>query len=223
MRKVKIYYLFDPKNKQPKYIGKTVSSLQKRLRDHISESKRRANTYKHHWINKLIAKGRKPCIELLEECLENNWKEREIYWISFFSNLTNSTPGGEGVSNPIKMPVFQYSIYGVFIKEYDSIEDAMYSNNFKKGTVDSAIIRSPEWCYSQGYIWRKGNLPFKKYVKAYVNHKNKPIVIVDLIDNTKQIFESLKEGIAFYNLPLSARKALDREFPFRHRYKIYSL
>lgn len=35
-------------------------------------------------------------IMLLEECPEEKWQEREIFWISNFDGLTNQTIGGEG-------------------------------------------------------------------------------------------------------------------------------
>ena len=43
----------------------------------------------------------KPEINIIEECFEDNWQEREKYWIKYCKEkgfkLTNSTEGGEGI------------------------------------------------------------------------------------------------------------------------------
>lgn len=97
MRKIFIYCLKDPIINDIRYIGKT-TNMKKRLRSHINRSK----DNKYHsaiWINSVIKKGLIPKIELIEECNENNWQERERYWIKYYSDLfdlTNHLEGGEG-------------------------------------------------------------------------------------------------------------------------------
>jgi hypothetical protein len=43
-----------------------------------------------------LKENKRPIIKLLEICNTNNWEEKEIFWISSFTNLTNTTKGGEG-------------------------------------------------------------------------------------------------------------------------------
>ena len=52
-------------------------------------------SHKVKWIKKLKRDNKLPLIELIEECTELNWSDREKYWITQFNNLTNSTDGGE--------------------------------------------------------------------------------------------------------------------------------
>lgn len=97
MKKVYIYKLIDPQTSLIRYVGKT-TNLKRRLSTHLS----RCKTNKYHsarWIKSLLDINLKPLLELVEECNENNWQEREIYWIAFYKtqfDLTNTTDGGEG-------------------------------------------------------------------------------------------------------------------------------
>jgi hypothetical protein len=96
MEGYKIYGLIDPETKEVRYVGKTVSPLHKRLSSHYND---KSISYKTHWINSLKEKKLKPIIKILEVCNEDNWQEREKYWISHYravSRLTNYLDGGQG-------------------------------------------------------------------------------------------------------------------------------
>lgn len=97
MSTVKIYKLIDPNTNMVKYVGKTVASLAKRLCNHIDNAKNnKHNKHLSNWILKLLSENKKPIIELIEECNNETWIEKEKYWISFYSNLVNLTLGGDG-------------------------------------------------------------------------------------------------------------------------------
>ena len=83
-----------------RYVGKTPSRrLNKRKHEHLSEARSlRDNRHKNNWIRKILNKDENLNIIVLEECNEDNWIEREIFWISQFENLTNRSEGGEGNS-----------------------------------------------------------------------------------------------------------------------------
>jgi len=95
MRIIYIYKLIDPVTKDVRYVGKSTNP-KIRLKNHIS---RRKNKYHSAvWINGLFLKGLRPTLEIIEECLESKWQERERYWISFYRDkfdLTNILDGGE--------------------------------------------------------------------------------------------------------------------------------
>lgn len=91
-----IYVLKDPNNNEIRYVGKTKNTLNKRLYEHCTIRNLKPKTHKNFWIKLLLSNNRRPIIELLEICNENNWKKREIFWINQFTNLTNTTLGGEG-------------------------------------------------------------------------------------------------------------------------------
>jgi group I intron endonuclease len=93
--KIYIYSLTDPITNKIRYIGKSVNPNQ-RYSAHISRSKER-KTHTNCWIYGLLKKGLKPILNVIEECDESNWIEREKYHISLHENLTNLTEGGEGI------------------------------------------------------------------------------------------------------------------------------
>lgn len=106
MRKCKIYTLADPNTGEIRYIGQTVRTLERRLKCHIDESRKRIYEHNHrlNWIRNLDKKGLRPIIELLDD--DNvTWNETEIYWIAQFKvwgfNLINATNGGDSKLNVI--------------------------------------------------------------------------------------------------------------------------
>jgi len=96
--KTYIYVLKDPETQEVRYVGKTVY-LKTRYNQHIyiKKLKQRKLTHLSNWIIKLDNKGLKPIMEVIEETEKDNWAELEKKWISYYSNLTNSTSGGEGI------------------------------------------------------------------------------------------------------------------------------
>lgn len=95
-----IYALIDPFTGEIRYIGKSVRPKE-RLTNQCNEH---SNTYRCHWIQSVLMKGKRPIQIILEELDCNvNWQEREKYWIAYGKDqgwkLTNTTDGGDGVLN----------------------------------------------------------------------------------------------------------------------------
>jgi len=97
-----IYALCDPLTEEVRYIGKTKRKAHTRLRNHITEAKRRIKlTHKANWVYSLLCKNLEPTMSVLEVVADGeNWEEREKWWIVFAReqgfDLTNLTDGGEG-------------------------------------------------------------------------------------------------------------------------------
>lgn len=95
-----IYALLDPRTGEVRYIGKTYRSKQRRLRQHINDSRSgRSNTHAACWVRSLLNEGLEPVAKTIEVVTEN-WEDRERYWIRYFRkrfDLTNSCDGGRGV------------------------------------------------------------------------------------------------------------------------------
>ena len=101
---VKIYKLYDPRFPDDvKYVGKTKKSLNERLSAHLSNYFLESKTHKNNWVKSLLCDDIKPLISLIEEVSEEDWIQKEIFWIKYYRdlgyNLTNSTDGGEGMLN----------------------------------------------------------------------------------------------------------------------------
>jgi len=100
---VKIYKLIDPISYEIRYVGKTITSLNDRLKVHIRQSKiAKKHTHKEAWIKSLLNKNVRPIIELIEEVDNDIWVERECFWISQLPNLTNISSGGHCGGNGVK-------------------------------------------------------------------------------------------------------------------------
>ena len=98
-----IYYLCDPRDPSHiRYVGKAKNTTS-RLKKHISDVYKRPGNHRLCWIKSLLTDGVSPKLVIIEGVAENNWQERERFWISKFRsdghNLTNSTDGGDGIVN----------------------------------------------------------------------------------------------------------------------------
>ena len=105
-----IYALVCPITEVIRYVGKS-NNPKRRVRNHIRELKlvEKTGQYNHRqsWLKSLKDNGLNPVLVVLESVTEENWQEREMYWISFYLNLgcklTNSTSGGDGGLNPSEL------------------------------------------------------------------------------------------------------------------------
>ena len=99
-----IYAVADPRLPSViRYIGKTVHKLKHRLGQHKAGIERYPSR-RSSWIKGIQSQGVEPIIWPLEICSDENWQEREKFWIRFFKPiglLTNHYEGGNGVH---KMP-----------------------------------------------------------------------------------------------------------------------
>lgn len=101
--KIYIYQLLCPDSLQIRYIGKT-KYPKYRLSSHLTTArKHKGNRHVCSWIKSLLLNKKLPIFNIIEECTEENWEEREIYWIAYFKklgcNLTNHRKGGRGSHN----------------------------------------------------------------------------------------------------------------------------
>jgi hypothetical protein len=60
-----VYVLLDPRTGQPRYVGCTNRTLERRLQDHLTQTTgaRSTGELKDGWIKELLALGRKPIIK----------------------------------------------------------------------------------------------------------------------------------------------------------------
>ena len=99
MKTTYIYVLKCPEG-NIRYVGKT-NNPKKRLSSHISEAKKgKGRRYVLNWIHSLLSKSLIPSMEIIEICTEENWQEREKYWVEHYRNiipnLCNNADGGLG-------------------------------------------------------------------------------------------------------------------------------
>jgi predicted DNA-binding protein YlxM (UPF0122 family) len=92
-----IYGLFDPRNGELRYVGKT-NNMRARFRGHRYEIKR-SNSHKSNWVKSLKEQNLEPKIEELDNVPDSEWQFWEQWYIAYFRgmgcNLTNISDGGD--------------------------------------------------------------------------------------------------------------------------------
>ena len=179
---VKIYVLKDPRNNSIRYVGATITSLNKRLTGHIWDAKNLKGTRKINWINQLLQLRLKPIIELIEET--EDWIVREKYWIAYYkqrTELVNTTSGGEGVfrkdKNSVKRsseakftPIIQYNLNGTLVQEWKSIRDATIALGLGRNSIKNNLRGRSATC--GGFVWKyKNKETLESGRKPFTQHK----------------------------------------------------
>ena len=98
---MKIYVLIDPRNEENKVIGATSLTLSKRLSCYVARARYKRKAQKTIepsllWVLDLLDSNLRPKIQLLEECTNDVWPEREKFYIRRYSTLLNVCKGGNG-------------------------------------------------------------------------------------------------------------------------------
>lgn len=175
--KILIYKLIDPITKEVRYVGKTKNSLTKRLYEHCTLRNLKTNTHKNNWIKKLINLNLRPEISLIEEVSNDNWVEREKYWIKLYKdnncNLTNTCDGGEG-SFGYKMPK-------------ESIEKSL---NTRK---NNGSLKRSEECKKRISLSKKGSTHSKEQTEYVASLLRKKIFQFDLFGNLIKEWEGVRK------------------------------
>ena len=174
---VYIYALTDNEN-TVRYVGKTNNPHKRRLK-HISDAKNLVgNRHKCNWIRKVIKSGNSINIKILETCKDEDWINREKFWISQFKNLVNISEGGESGGNKKYHKTFKYvknwvnkNIPDLKIKE-DWLE------YIKNNTLPKFIPKHPYTAYkckgwiSWGDFLNNGKETFLDYINCKIWIKN---------------------------------------------------
>lgn len=97
-----IYALADPRDHAIRYVGKA-DDPPARLKSHLYPSAMTRDTPKNRWLRKLLVKGLRPELVVLEEVPAEEWEAAEQEWIAKMRaaapggrRLLNGTAGGDG-------------------------------------------------------------------------------------------------------------------------------
>jgi predicted GIY-YIG superfamily endonuclease len=164
-----------------RYIGITKQKLSARFSAHISSCKqafknKKSRNHRHCWIKSLLDKGLLPKIELINEFkTAEEIKIAEINAIKSYSNLVNSTAGGDGIREykftqeyleNVRFKVDQYDLHGNLLNTFNSLSEASFivtgtqkNNNKISGVINGKKGRRTAF----GYVWRLKGEPFNKY------------------------------------------------------------
>ena len=166
-----IYVLRDPITSEIRYVGKTKQKLYARLSSHKRYSRETTRpTHTTNWIKTLLNSNLVPIIECIEIVSENNWQERERYWIQYYRNqqvkLTNTLGGGQGAYGGINTASFKNRKHSELTKQKISIKN-------------KAIIKTVAW------------------IKNASDAQCKAIYGVHILTNTKIQFSCIRDAALF--------------------------
>lgn len=190
--KTYIYILKHPETLEIKYVGKT-TNLKRRWHQHKSKKclEKTASKKLAAWTLKLLSNNLLPIMEVIEEC-EDNWVEREKYWISFYGikSLCNLSEGGDGVGhNEYTKTKIKNSLTGRkrTQEEKDTISKSMIGK--KRPNSGKAISEAHKKRYQNENERYKHSIKLRKKVGQY-----------DLENNLIKEFESAREASRQLNI-----------------------
>lgn len=188
--KTYIYILKHPETLEVKYVGKT-NNIKRRYSQHKSEKclEKTGSKKLASWILKLLSNDLSPIMEIIEEC-EDNWSDREKYWITFYSsnNLCNLSDGGEGVGHN---DLTKDKIKNALIGRKRSDEEKLAISNGMKGK------KRGKYNNTEGHKKRYEDPEQRKKVSIKLRKK---VGVYDLEDNLIQEFESLRDASRQLNI-----------------------
>lgn len=193
-----------------RYVGVTTRTVQQRFYGHkycaMNESKRTLPV--HKWMFSHYEKGEDIIFKQIDSCNQNEWENREKYWISYYKDLgfdlLNVLEGGQGVitkemrelssversKQKHEKPIIALHKNGTFYKEFESITKASEELNIKnKSSISNALKgRSKS---SGGYLWvYKDNYNANNQYDYTTNTKRTKIYQFDLNGILIQSFPS---------------------------------
>lgn len=187
---MKIYiYSFINKINGHRYIGKT-NNMERRKREHRSMAynpKIIGTDRDYLWFKKIRQYGWENFDhEILEIANENNWKEREQYWIKYYNTFDgvgyNTTPGGDGENNNCVLSEEEVKdIYMALI----NTDESQYDIAFDFG-VSSTLISN----INQGlrYVMEGYSFPLRKNYKTGLEEYGE---LIDLLQHSILSFKEI--------------------------------
>lgn len=176
------------------YVGVTSKAIAVRFSQHkYSANHENRSMPVHKWMYSKYKKGIEIKFKEIDFCFESEWKEKEVYWISYYRKLNpfllNLQKGGSGViTNNMrkalgkqrgidahKKPIAAYTLEGVLVKEFDSLKAASKYFGFTSSSIFNGLRKSNG--IAKGYIWKY--LPKKEIIYEHTTNSdyNKRIIV----------------------------------------------
>lgn len=208
MRKGLIYSLIDPRDNLVKYVGQTISNINKRYNQHLVDYKRRVCKV-NSWIKSLSDIELKPIIEIIEEDIDRNQLDKkEITYIALFksvgANLKNHTIGGQGHLGQ-KMSEKAKQKRKITNKLSERMKEKHKNHSlFMKEAIKSGKLPNPVTYVSRESRKKQGEslkLFRQSHPNAYdnvANSRRKSVISMDLDGNELMHFKSVKDTAEYY-------------------------
>lgn len=201
------YYLADPRDNIPRYVGRTRQSLQQRLRGHISESlyniKKNGNgNKKENWIHKLYLESVEPIIiEIKNEMVtiyDSAITEKNLIleYLELYPNLLNDEDHGIGLvfGNYKSKYVYQYDLEGNFIKQWFNANTIASELGYNDGDIGRCCKYEEHEGQRSAYGYYWSYIKYDKYPIKEVKRTTKKVYKFDKNKQLVNIFNSAKEA-----------------------------
>lgn len=186
---------------EPFYIGKGIND---RIKSSLKESAN--NNIKRHIIDKIHQNNMQiKSLKIKDNLSENDAFEYEKYAISKIGRiitgngpLSNIVEGGQGYSD---VPVLQYRLDGVFLKEFSSIGEAVAQTGVTNVSPCCRGVRKTAgkfiWRYKKCDNYDKNiSVDFIDKMMHFGNYE-RGVIQMDLSENFIKEFKSVKEAAEF--------------------------
>lgn len=176
------------------YIGQSIH-IEERWKQHLTPSVY-ANPFKPFYNYPLYRAFRKYGIEnfnfkIIEKCSKELLNEREIFWIKQYNsyfNGYNQTIGGQGFKKELP-PVYQYDIYGNFIKGYDNVAQAAELLQINSTTIYNCLNENNKTKIAGGFQWS-----YLKLDKIHHGFSSCPVIAFTFNGQRFKMFNSINEA-----------------------------
>ena len=157
-----IYGLFSTEDNVIRYVGQTKSNLNQRKNEHKCDAiTKKIKNHKCNWIRSVYKRGFEIGITLIEETDENNWANREVYWINYLKSknkLVNELKGGNcgGIGGKL-VNYLPYKEAKIFVKNNfrNAISEIEYKKEYseRKSEFLGIVPKNPHHVYSLRGEW----------------------------------------------------------------------
>lgn len=204
-QKTWVYILIDPRDNNPKYVGKSVRPST-RFSEHITKCLKE-NTKKGNWIKKLTKIGLKPIMQLIHETTENDVAIWEEHYIKHYTDLgfellnyddkgigTTKVRTKETIDNmktKNTKSVYQYDLNGVLIQQHKSLREAERQTGINHGNVSKCC--SGKFKHTGGFIFSYIPINDIQQLKN-PNAQKKKVLEIDIDGNIIAEYVSIAEA-----------------------------
>ena len=219
-----------------RYIGKAKNPY-RRFNRHINDARKYTSSHKLAWIHSLLMEEKLPHLYIIDKIPESEWEEWECRYIKeakeLGCDLTNSTPGGDGLHNP---PMEVRKKISDTLKKY--FEDHTVWNKGTKGLTKGypkgkkrseedtlAISKRKRELFKERKPWNYGKHlseeQKEKLRQARLGISSKPRVIIqfDLDGNFIAEFNTMREAMRVNDIGRKTlKKCLNGNHPHDGKY-----
>ena len=220
-----IYGLYDPRDGQLKYIGKTVD-LKNRIANHLIPSVLKVNTKKNNWLKKIKELGLRPIVKILKECafVELNYWEKEF--IKKYKPIKNDTPGGDGWPVGRKQSSFtikklvKSTSKAVIARHKETEKELNFTSIASAARKLKTNQEQLHWCLRgnglscKSYYWRYAN---EEFVEPRKKKTYRTIVGTNLETGEKLLFEKIDDVKSLGFSPKCVQGVCSKEERKAHR------